>query len=167
MFHQAEAYAIIISTTTMKNLAQTYRRWRGRYRRLRRLIFISPAEARFIELMGGKVVVLQRIRDKHTGFPAAVYWNLGKRLKAEGFKREVRYGLYFVDFANDLNRIIEIDGNPYHMDVVADMDRDIYIRELCWKWNRTREARIMRIPAHRLGLDKMKVQQEVLKFIYS
>jgi hypothetical protein len=112
----------------MQKLTRTIRKWRGRYRRARRLVFISPAEARFIELMGGKVLVWRRIRDKHTGFPMAYYWNLGKRLKAEGFRREVRYGLYFVDFANDLNRIIEIDGNEYHMDVVADMDREIYIR---------------------------------------
>lgn len=150
----------------MENLYHKYLKWRGRYRRIRRLLFISPAEARFIELMGGKVVRIQRIRDKHTGFPIAIYWNLGTRLKAEGFKREVRYGKYHVDFANDLNRIIEIDGDPYHMDVVADMDRDIYIKQLCWKWNRSREARIMRVPAHRLGLDKQKLQDDVLKFIY-
>lgn len=126
---------------------------------------MSPAEARFIELMGGKVWTVERIRSKHTGFPLTPYWSLGTRLKAEGFRREVRYGRYFVDFANDLNRIIEVDGNPYHMDVVADMDREIYIKEFCWRWQRNREARIMRIPAHKLWLDKQKLQDDVLKFI--
>lgn len=126
---------------------------------------MSPAEARFIELMGGKVLSIERIRDRRTGFAMTPYWNLGRRLKAEGFKREVRYGRYFVDFANDLNRIIEIDGSEYHMDVVADMDRDIYIREFCWRWDRRREARIMRIQAHKLWLDKQRLQDDVLKFI--
>jgi very-short-patch-repair endonuclease len=126
---------------------------------------MSPAEARFVQLMGGTVKTTTRIKARDTGFPLTYYWNLGRRLKAEGFRREVRYGPYFVDFANDLNRIIEIDGSQYHMDVVADMDREIYIRELCYKWHPNREARILRVPAYRLGLDSRRVQDDVLKFI--
>lgn len=126
---------------------------------------MSPAEARFVRLMGGKVSTFGRVKDRSTHFPLTMVWSLGKILKSEGFKREVRYGRYFVDFANDLNRIIEIDGSPYHMDVVADMKRDEYIKDLCRKWDISREAKILRIPAHKIKLDAENTHAKVLKFI--
>lgn len=142
-------------------LGYTFRRWRGRVRRVRRLIYMSPAEARFVELMGGRVFTSKRWRSKRTGFPVSVVWSLGKTLEGEQFRREVRFGRYFVDFANDVGRIIEIDGQDYHMDVVADMDREIYIKGVA------SEARFLRIPAWRLGQDPDRVQRDVMKFIYS
>lgn len=85
--------------------------------------------------------------------------SMGKWLNEEKFKREVRYGKYWVDFANDLNRVIEIDGRQWHMDVVADFDRDIYLRE------KPHNCQIMRVKAVRLWNDKDRVQREVLKFL--
>jgi very-short-patch-repair endonuclease len=145
------------------NALQTYKKWRWRYRKLKHIVFMSPAEVRFVELMGGKVYTNNRL--KVNGFPFAIVISMGKILRREHFKREVRYGKYFVDFSNDLNRIIEIDGSQYHRDVVADMDREIYIKEMCRRIDRNREARIMRIPAFRLGLDPQRVQQNTIEFI--
>ncbi len=126
---------------------------------------MSSAEVRFIQLMGGKVFTIHRIKHPQTRRPLRIVWTLGKTLGRENFKREVRYGVYWVDFANDLNRIIEIDGAAYHQDVVADMDRDIYIRQHCYRNARDREARIMRIPAYKMNLQADIVQQNVLQFI--
>lgn len=136
-----------------------FRRIRGRVRRLRRLIYMSPAEARFVELMGGKIWRLKYLRSRHTGFPFTIVVSLGQHLKDERFQREVRFGIYWVDFANDVARIIEIDGRPYHMDVVADMEREIYIKNL------VSDAKFLRIPAARLYNSPARVQSDVLKFL--
>lgn len=144
----------------IKTLAFCYRRWRGRIRRMRRIIYMSPAEARFVILMGGKVITFKRFKHRKNGFPVTIVLSLGKYLKSENFKREVRYGKYFVDFANDVDRIIEIDGWQYHMDVVADFDREIAIKTM------RSDAKFLRIPAFRMNLEPARVQQEVLEFMY-
>lgn len=119
---------------------------------------MSPAEAKFVELMGGRVWRLP-IKRWGSGFPVTIVWSLGPDLKNECFKREVRIGRYFADFANDVGRVIEIDGDPYHMDVVADLEREGYLQE--------RGQKIMRIPASRLWKNPARVRRDVLKFIYS
>lgn len=134
-------------------------RTRNKTNRFRRLIFPSPAELRLIELMGGKVVRFTRVRDPRTKFPVAVIVTKGKFLRAQNVRREVRYGPYYVDFANDLHRIIEVDGAAWHADVVADMDREVHIR------NRNREARFLRISAMELRRQPAKVREKVRKFL--
>lgn len=108
--------------------------------------------------MGGHVLRLNKIKHWRSGFPLTIYWRMGKVLRREKFKREVRIGKYFVDFCNDLGWIIEIDGHDYHMDILADLTREGYIRERGFEhW--------MRIPAHRLWRDPSRVQQDLLKFL--
>lgn len=133
------------------------------YRRQLRIIFPSPAEIRFAELMGAKYAQVLLFRDRRTKFPMAIRIKRGKLFKQERVKREVSIGPYWVDFANDLNRIIEIDGDPYHMDVVADMDREIHITDICSR--KKMDARFMRIKAHELYRDPDLVQRKVLKFL--
>jgi very-short-patch-repair endonuclease len=123
------------------------------------MIFPSPIELEFIELMGGKVVRFTKLRDPRTKFPAAWIVSLGPMMKAQNVHREVRYGKYFVDFSNDLHRIIEIDGSAYHMDVVADMDREIYIKA------RQPGMRMMRIKTYELRNNKHSVQSRVIDFL--
>lgn len=138
-------------------------RWQNVSRRYRRLIFPSPAEMRLIELMGGKVLRIKWLQDPHTKFPLAIVINRGQLFRREKIRREAGYGRYWVDFANDLNRIIEVDGSPYHMDVVADFDREVYIKERCWQ--QKMEARFLRIRADELYRNPNRVQQNVLDFL--
>ena len=143
-----------------KKLAYIYKKHRGQIRRLKRLVFMSPAEARFVAVMGGAVYTLPFLKSKRTGFPFSIVLTLGRTLRTEKFKREVRFGKYFVDFANDVDRIIEIDGATYHMDVVADFERDQYIRG----WHD--DVMILRIKAAQLYREPNLVQADVIKFIY-
>lgn len=123
------------------------------------MLFPSPAEVRFIELMGGKVYRIKWLKHPRNGFPLAVFWRYGKILGHEKFKREVRIGRYFVDFCNDVGWIVEIDGASYHMNVVADLEREGYIYERGFEhW--------LRIPAHRLWRDPNRVQRDTLRFLY-
>lgn len=143
-------------------------RWQNVYRRYVRYIFPSPAELRLIELMGGKVFRVRWLRQQRTGFCFAIVLNMGRIFNKEKVRREVGYGRYWVDFANDLNRIIEVDGDAYHMDVVADFDRELFIKEYCKRTPNpaAREARILRIKASELYRNPNNVQQKVLGFLY-
>lgn len=125
---------------------------------MRRIIYMSPAEARFVILMGGKVLTSKRFKHRKNGFPVTIVLSLGKYLKSENFKREVRYGRFTTDFANDIDRIIEIDSRRWH-DVVADYDRDLYIKDYC------PEARILRVTTDDLKRNPKKVKAAVVKFI--
>lgn len=147
----------------IKKLVSTFYRTRSRYWRLQRILFPSPAEVRFIELLGGRVVTFNYIKSNKTGFPLALIVSLGRILKQAKFKHEVRYGKYYVDFSNDLNWIIEIDGYAFH-DVVADMDREIYIHEMLTRHS-PYGMRILRVPAYRIYNNPSRVQRDVLKFI--
>lgn len=138
-------------------------RWQNVARRWRRYLFPSPAEMRLIQLMGGKVLTVKFLKDPRTHFPLAIVINRGKLFRREKVRREVGFGPYWVDFANDLNRIIEVDGSPYHMDVVADFDREVYIKDVCWK--RKMEARFLRIRADELYRNPDRVQQNVVGFL--
>lgn len=138
-------------------------RWQNVWRRQLRYLFPSPAELRLIELMGGHVLRLKFIKRPSNGFCFAIVLNMGKLFNMERVKREVGYGRYWVDFANDLNRIIEVDGNPYHMDVVADFDREVAIKELCARGKF--EARFLRIRADELYRNPNDTQRKVLAFL--
>lgn len=141
------------------------KRWQSIYRREKRLLFPSPAEMKLIELMGGKVLRIKFLKDINTGFPMAFVIRNSKLFRLEKIKREVGYGPYWVDFANDINRIIEVDGSHWHMDVVSDMEREIYIKGLC---ERSKfDARILRIRADELWRDPNRVQMKVLQFLAS
>ncbi len=139
-------------------IVDRYYRARSRYWQYKRLIFPSPAEVRFVEIMGGRVWRWRRL---------ALVVSLGRHLRGGNFRREVRYGRYYVDFANDLNYIIEIDGAKYHQDVVADMEREIYITDHCWKYAPAhgRQARILRVKAYHVYNNSRKVQDDVLNFM--
>lgn len=147
----------------MDSLVSKYYRYRSTYWRWQRILFPSPAEVRFIEIMGGKVWTFNRVRSTNTGFPLTLVVSLGKVLKRQNYKREVRYGKYFVDFSNDLNRIIEVDGREWHMDVVADMDREIYIKMLLQK--NPVGMRLLRIKAYQIYNNSAEVQRKVMDFV--
>lgn len=134
-----------------------YYRLRGRIGRTKRLLFISPAEVRLIELMGGKVCTLAFTRLTVHDFPLAIVMRNPKVFKNEHVKRELRIGKYYVDFGNDVGRAIEVDGQEYHMDILADLQRDSYLIERGW--------RVKHIQAYRLWRDADKVQREVLDFL--
>jgi very-short-patch-repair endonuclease len=138
-------------------------RWQNVYRRNKRLVFPSPAEMRLVELMGGRVLRLKFLRDRRTHFPLALVIRQPKLFKRERVRREVGYGSYWVDFANDLNRIIEVDGSAYHMDVVADFDREVAIKEICRRHKY--DARFLRIRGDELYRDPNVVQRKVLEFL--
>lgn len=139
------------------SLKSHYYRWRGRIGRIKRLIFMSPAEARLIELMGGRCLKFGWPKSRRTKFPFILVVSRGKLFKNEHVKREVRIGKYYVDFGNDLGRAIEVDGDPYHMDILADLKRDGYLMERGW--------RVKHIPAHKLLREPDKIQRDVLSFL--
>lgn len=81
-------------------------------------------------------------------------------------RREYRIGKCYADFGNDINWIIEIDGTAFHRDVVADFDREVYMREFIRARSRGLEdLRIMRIGAPRVYNDSARLQRDVLKFL--
>lgn len=140
-----------------------FMRWRSNWRRRMRLLFPSPAETKFIEIMGGLVLNVPFVKSRRTSFCLAFVLSMGKVLKRELVQREVRIGRYFADFcvATPFYRcIIEIDGRYYHnskMDIVYDQERDDYLHERGWV--------VMRIPARRLWREPLRVRADVLKFL--
>jgi very-short-patch-repair endonuclease len=83
---------------------------------------------------------------------------MGKILSGENFKREVRVGRYFLDFGNDVFWGIEIDGRKFHLDIVAEFDRDSYLYERGW--------RIKHIDAIKVFNEPDVVMRDVLQFFY-
>jgi hypothetical protein len=140
----------------MDRLVDWFVRVRRAYWRRKRLLFISPAEARFIEIMGGIVVRFPLIKDPRTGFPLAKVVRYGWVMRTENVRREVPVGPFCLDFGNDLKRGIEIDSS-YHTDVVADFDREVYLNERGW--------RLLRIKASDLYRDRKSVQLAATKFL--
>lgn len=149
-------YEIIISMKRLKKLVSKYYRLRSRYYRESRLLFPSPAELRFIELMGGRYVTLPFFRHYKTGFCGALVLSMGKTLRREGFRREVRVGAKFCDFGNDIKRAIEIDGSYFH-DIVEQQERDDYFAKYDW--------RVLHIDATDVWRQPDVVQRRVLKFL--
>lgn len=128
--------------------------------RSQRMIFISPAEIRFIEIMGGRVIVFDWICNPRTNFKLAAVITLGKILKRERIEREVRVGKCFVDFGTTnkyYKRGIEIDGRNWHMDIVKEQERDDYFGQYGWQ--------LLHIQATDLWQCPDSVQRRVLKFL--
>lgn len=111
------------------------------------MLYPSPAELAFIRLMGGRTIEFRRIRNRRTGFRLAIVVSMGKTLRRERVKREVRVGRCFVDFGNDIGRAIEVDGNKWHTDVVHEMERDNYLAQFGWRVLHVRAPDIVRDPA--------------------
>lgn len=80
-------------------------------------------------------------------FPLTIVLSRGKILRRHKIRREVRVGRYYVDLANDIGWGIEIDGKYFHMNVVADFDRDAYLLERGWRVIHIKAARIWNDPA--------------------
>jgi very-short-patch-repair endonuclease len=129
-------------------------------RRFRRLIFPSPAELEFIRIFGGKYKSSKRIRDPKTGFPLTIVYSMGKILKRELIKREVRAGAMWIDFGaltNYFNRGIEIDGRAYHRDILKEQERDEYVAQYGWS--------LLHIEAGEVYRNPNFVQRKVLEFL--
>lgn len=141
-------------------LARKFYRTRSRYWRDNRMLFPSPAEVEFIKIMGGKTLTLGWLKSPKTGFPLTFILTMGASLKAENVKREVRVGKYWLDFGSVTpyyNKGIEVDGAPYHTDIVIQQERDDYFRERGWQ--------VLHIPARHIYNNPDKVQDQVLKFL--
>jgi hypothetical protein len=122
-----------------------------------RLIFPSPAEIKFIRVMGGHVIVLPFVFSFKTGFPFAWVLSFGHVLRTHGFRREVRVGAYYIDFANDIKWGIEILGKDFHTDVVKEAQREEYLRQ--------RGYRILYIAAVDLYRNPIATRHRAMKFI--
>lgn len=126
--------------------------------RTNRMIFMSPAEARFVRIMGGKVLTFDNIKSTKTGFPLTYVRSLGKWLKERGYEREVRVGSKFTDFGSFAQqRGIEIDGRNFHRDIVKEQERDDYFEDYGWI--------LLHIQAADLWQSPDRVQRDVIKFI--
>ncbi len=156
----ASTYDIINTMKRRRSAIDKFKRFRSNTRRTLRLLFPSPAELQFIRIMGGRFITIKFIKRYQTKFPLAIVYKQPRMFKAELVKREVRCGRYFIDFAVSTpysKKGIEIDGSAYHMDVVAEFDRDSYMYQRGWK--------LMRIRAPRVWNDSKRVQNEVMKFL--
>lgn len=115
-----------------------------------------------MRLMGARVLTLELIKF-NSNFPASIVISRGKILRKANMRRDVRYGRYYVDFANDLNWVIEVDGAAYHVDVVADFDREVYIKNFLSR--SPFGMRLLRVPAYRIINNPAQVRADVLKFL--
>lgn len=143
---------------TLKNIVYRYYNIRSQIWRQNRMFFMSPAEIRFLHIMGGKVVTFEAIKHARTHFPLAYVVTMGRSLRRENFAREVRVGRYFIDFGNDIKRGIEIDGRNFHMDIVKEIERDEYVAKYGWS--------LLHIQAVDLWQQPDNVQRRVLSFIH-
>lgn len=117
-----------------RTIVDKYLRWRSEWRRFWRLVFPSPLEIRFAQIMHGKTLTLPFIRSIKTGFPLTFIWR-GRLLKSELVYREVRAGSKFIDYAvmtPFYKRGIELKGARWH-DIVKDQQREDYLREHGWE----------------------------------
>lgn len=123
-----------------------------------RMLFVSPAEIRFIRLMGGRVVTFPQTKHPRTGFPLAYVITLGRQLKHGGYDREVRVGSKFIDFGCERRRRgIEIDGRNFHRDIVHEQQRDDYVERYGWV--------LMHVQASDLWREPDRIKREIAKFI--
>lgn len=142
-----------------QKLRRKYRRLRGLWGKRRRLLFPSPAEVELIRIMGGKVIVIDNIKDPLNGFPLTIVTSMGAVFRAENVRREVRVAARFCDFGNDIQRAIEVDGRQWHQDIVKEQDRDDYFARFGW--------RILHLPASDLYQNPKLVYNRVRKFLES
>jgi very-short-patch-repair endonuclease len=106
--------------------------------------------------MGAWVIVVPFVRNTRK-YPLTIIVSRGW-YRRHRIEREVAVWGYAIDFANRRHKLgIEIDGRGYHMDVVADQERDEHLRKYGW--------RIKRIVAARLWKEPQKVRADVIRFI--
>jgi very-short-patch-repair endonuclease len=113
--------------------------------------------------MGARLFVIGFIKDPATGFPMSIVYRKGRVLRDAKMQRELRIGKCSVDFGNDIGWVIEVDGSAWHQDVVADFDREVYLRDYLRR--QKLDLHLLRIKAPRLWNDRTAVQREVLKFL--
>src|SRR5260221_12599663 len=112
-----------------------YVRIKSNWRNWNRRLFVSPLEVRFVRIMRGHVLVVPFIQSWRTGFPLAVIWR-GKILRRELVRHQVRAGSKFIDFAVETpfyKRGIELVSKRWHGDVVAEQERDDYLKAHGWE----------------------------------
>lgn len=156
-YYLSLAYTRIYIMEYRLRLYWFYRRQRAAYWRYKRLLFASPAEMALLRLMGGKAITIDSIKNRHTGFPFTIVTDMGGWFSKENMRREVRYGRYFCDFANDLDRIIEVDGAPFHNDITKEQDRADYFER--------QGLRVLHIKASDIFANPDMVQRAVIKFL--
>ncbi|HVA10607.1 MAG TPA: hypothetical protein VNG32_00375 [Candidatus Dormibacteraeota bacterium] len=130
---------------------------RASWRRLRRLLFASPAEVQLIRIMGGKVITADIFRDHHTNFPITLVLSMGPVFKTELVKREVRAGAMWIDFGNDIKRGIEVDSATFHGDVTRQYERDEYCAQYGWQ--------LLHVPVADIYHTPNIVHDRILKFL--
>lgn len=136
--------------------------WYARKRMWRRtrVLFPSPAELQFVRVMGGRVITFKYIRHIETKFPLAFIVSMGKTLRREYVRREVRVGAMFVDFAFVTQydcKAIEIDSKRWHRDIVREQERDEYLHARGW--------RVLHIQAVDIYANPDLVQRRVIDFL--
>lgn len=105
------------------------------WRRTNRMYFPSPAEVKFVRIMGGKTITISWIKHYKSKFPLVFFVTMGRTLRRELVQREYRVGGFFLDFAfvDDYSKKgIEIDGARHHQDIVKEQNRDDYLRRRGW-----------------------------------
>jgi very-short-patch-repair endonuclease len=135
---------------------------RASWRKRKRLLFPSPAEAEFIRIMGGRRIIIDNIKDPKTGFPLCIVTKKGRILKGESLGREVRVGAMYIDFATVglvYQKGIEIDGAAFHSDIVKEQDRDDYLKNYGWQ--------ILHIKAADVFYNQNSVRSKVANFLAS
>lgn len=128
--------------------------------RKNRILFPSPAEVQFVRVMGGKAIVIDHLKHPQTGFPLTIVTSMGKTLRREYARREVRVGAMYVDFGfvtRYSKKGVEIDGADFHRNIVYEQDRDDYCRQRGWKLLHIQAADLYRAPK--------LVKKRVIKFL--
>lgn len=158
---------IIYTMSTIKTLVFNLNRFdryvyikRASFRRRIRLLFPSPAEVRFVQLMGGRVLCVPFIKNPYTHFSLCWIMSLGKYLARENIRREVRAGAMFIDFGAVTpyyKKGIEIDGRNFHRDVLKERERDLYVADYGWQ--------LLHVQADVLWREPSKVQRAVLAWL--
>ena len=110
--------------------------------------------------MYGHVLVIPFIKSRSTGFPLAIIMR-GRILKRELVYREVPAGPFFIDYAvvtPFYKRGIELHGFSAHRDIVADQQRNDYLKAHGWQ---------MRYVTSKHLSEPKRVYAEVLRFLKS
>lgn len=96
----------------------------------RQSLFPTYEEVRIIQVLGGTVVTIRRIRDKETHRPLRIVVRQPRILKREHFRRT---GDSLILFSNDLKMGLAIQGREYERDVVAAYERDQFLISMGWR----------------------------------
>lgn len=119
-------------------------------------LFPSPAELRIIEIMGGKVLRINRIISQRSGLPMAIILSRGGMLRREHFKRT---GDDLVLFSNDLKWGLAIQGAAYERNIIEAFERDQTLKENGY--------RIQYLPVRWLVNRPDLVRDRINQFVYS